>query len=291
MEEKQSVRFKIGTLFYALGGLIAIFGLYLVSSQYYGSPIEAYRTHRIAEELVERYGVVIRYGDPIDFRIPPKPTAHSLRNMQMERTNIHGAHRAMLGIKEGLSKYPVELIKKHLSAVFISGQIKSNGIIAGGTVLGSWIYVSADQSNRPLPTQIYANTLHHEFSSILMREYNFPTIRWVLANKSGFKYPEDKKMIIMAASLKSRADPKDAHLWHNAGFVHDYGKSSIMNDFNTYAELAMGDPEKLKQLSRQYPRIRLKTSIFVEFYEGLAPGLGEYFLSVGLDDIMNDASE
>lgn len=283
MVGKKSLRFKIGTIFYGLAGLIAFYGLYLAGSQYFGSSIEAYRTKKIAEELSERYGIVIRYGDTSDFRIPPKPTAHTFHHMKMKRTNIHGAYNALLGIKEGLSKYPSELIKNNLSAVFISGEIKSNGIVAGGAVVGSWIYVAADQSNQLIPPQTYADTLHHEFSSILMREYRFPTIRWVLANKPGFKYPEDRKTIIKAASPESRANPKDARIWYDAGFVHDYGMSSIMNDFNTYAELAMGSPKKLKQLTFQFPRIRLKTSLLVEFYGGLAPELKEYFHSVGLD--------
>ena len=291
MVDKRSVRFKIGTLLYGLAGLIALYGFFLIGSQYFGSPIDAYRTRKIAEELRERYGLVVGYGDPSDFRIPPEPVAHTLHNMQMEPTNIHGAYNAILGIKEGLSKYPPKLIKKNLSAVFISGRIKSDRVVAGGTVLGSWIYVSAGKNSKSIPPHTYAETLHHEFSSILKREYNFPTIRWVLANKSGFKYPEEKKKIIKAASLESRADPKDAHEWHDAGFVHDYGMSSIVNDFNTYAELAMGNPEKLKLLSKQYPRIMLKTAIFVEYYEELAPELREYFHSVGLDDILSLVSE
>ncbi len=291
MVNKQSARFKTGIWLYILAGLIALNGLYLMGSEFFETRMEANRTKDIAEELNERYGLVIRYNDPSNFRIPPEPTAHTRHNLQMTRANIHGAYTAIRGLKEGLSKYPPKLVQKNLSAVFISGQITSDGIPAGGTVLGSWIYISADQSSQSLPLEIYADTFHHEFSSILMRAYRFPTIRWALANKSGFKYPEDKKQIIKAASLEHRADPKDAHQWNDAGFVHDYGMSSIMNDFNTYAELAMGNPEKLRQLAKQYPRIRLKASIFVEFYEGLAPEMKEYLRSVRLDDIMNIAME
>lgn len=58
--------------------------------------------------------------------------------------------------------------------------------------------------------------------------------------------------------------------------------SDMENDFNTYAELAMTQPEKLKQLVAQYPRIKQKTQILVDFYSGLAPELEDYFVGVGL---------
>ena len=58
--------------------------------------------------------------------------------------------------------------------------------------------------------------------------------------------------VIRAAALESRQDPANAPKWHTAGFVHHYGMSSLENDFNTYAELAMTYPEKLKELADQF---------------------------------------
>ena len=67
-----------------------------------------------------------------------------------------------------------------------------------------------------------------------------------------------------------------------AGFVHDYGMSDMENDFNTYAELAMTQPEKLIQLAEQYPKIKEKTRILVDFYNSLAPELAAYLKKCGL---------
>jgi hypothetical protein len=83
--------------------------------------------------------------------------------------------------------------------------------------------------------------------------------------------------VIRSAALESRQDPTKAPKWHAAGFVSDYGMSSLENDFNTYAELAMTEPEKLKQLADQYPIIRAKTRILVQFYGRLAPELKRRF--------------
>jgi hypothetical protein len=46
----------------------------------------------------------------------------------------------------------------------------------------------------------------------------------------------------------------------------------------------MGDPQKLRQLCDQYPRIAEKKKIFVGFYTRLAPELGAYFESEHLAD-------
>lgn len=291
MVDKRSLRYKFGMGLYGLTGLIAIYALFTVGSQVMQPYIDKNRTDKIASELAERYGLVVRYGDPSAFNVSPEPVAHMIHGFEMEPTNPSAAHNAIVGIRDGLSKYPAELIKNNLAAVFIAGSIIADGIDAGGTVLGKWIYVSADQLDVSRNPETYAETLHHEFSSILMREHNFPTILWALANKPGFKYLEKGMDIIKAAGRDNRQNPEKARQWYDVGLVHDYGMSSMTNDVNTYAELAMTHPDKLIQLSKQYPRIMYKTKIFVDFYTSLTPDLGVYFKSVGLDDIFRFVSD
>ena len=60
---------------------------------------------------------------------------------------------------------------------------------------------------------------------------------------------------------------------YSEGFVHPYGRSSKENDINTYAELLMGDPEKLVTLAKRWPRIDGKARILARFYARVDPGL------------------
>jgi hypothetical protein len=106
--------------------------------------------------------------------------------------------------------------------------------------------------------------------------------KWRAANQPNFHYLPTQMDVIRSAALESRQDPTKAPEWHAAGFVDDYGMSSLDNDFNMYAELAMTEPEKLKQLADQYPRIRSKTRILAQFYGRLAPELKHYFAQAEL---------
>jgi hypothetical protein len=61
------------------------------------------------------------------------------------------------------------------------------------------------------------------------------------------------------------------------------------NDFNTYAEFAFAEPEKLRELAATYPLIAKKLSVFITAYTQVFPeykqGFEEYFTRIGLSDV------
>lgn len=241
---------------------------------------------RIAAELSKQYGLVVRYGDPAEFYISPeKPLiSEPEKGFLIERVKTHYALTALKGVQSALTKYPPELIKNHLHAVFIAGLIKTFGTEIGASYHKTWIYLSALEKYEPGGSNLYELNLHHELSSLFLNRASFPSTSWKSVNSEEFKYLSKSVDVVKAAAVESRQDPQNAHMWYQDGFVHDYGMSSLNNDFNMYAELAMADPEKLAELAQQYPRIKAKTQIFVEFYSSLATELGAYFKSVGLAD-------
>ena len=70
MVDKRSLRYKIGICFYRIAGLIAAYGLYLSGAQLIEPNIHKKGTNKIAKELTERYGLVVRFGDPSEFFVP-----------------------------------------------------------------------------------------------------------------------------------------------------------------------------------------------------------------------------
>lgn len=262
---------------------ILVGGLYLTQN-YWQPKYYEWRCAGIAAELTEKYGIVVRYGDPSEFFVPPgKPLENNPEEgFLIEPSNMYYAINALDGVRSALSIYPPNLIQKHLNAVFVAGMIKTYGTEIGASYHKSWIFLSALKKYELSGGDIYELNLHHEFSSLLINGENFPSSDWVAVNAPNFKYPTKIIDVVQAAAIESRKDPKDAHLWYQSGFVHDYGMSSLNNDFNMYAELAMTHPQRLKKLSLEYPRIHAKTQILVEFYTSLAPELGAYFKSVGL---------
>lgn len=260
------------------------FAIILVSQTFWLPLFDHWRCERIALELEQQYGLVVRYGDPSEFYVPPLlPTVNNPdEGYFIGRADEVFVLAALRGIREALAKYPLELIKKYLTAVFISGKITIYGVEGSGTYIQSWIYLAALEKHKHADSDFYERTFHHELSSLFLKNVNFPSIRWQLANEPGFKYLPSQKDVVRAASHENRRDPKEAASWYRAGFVHYYGMSSMENDFNMYAEMAMTHPEELKKLADQYPRIQAKTSILVDFYSGLAPELAEYMASAGL---------
>jgi hypothetical protein len=269
-------------LWYVL--LFVLMGVYLAVRPY----IETVRVEKIARELGSRYGLIIRYGDPSEFHVPPLPPADS-KVAEIQRVDKRYVLPVLEAVKAALQMYPPDLIKKHVSAIFVTGPTEVYGAGGAGMRLNSWIYLSAPTNrSEQLGSQSYAMVFHHELSSFFFYDDSFPVAQWASVNEPDFKYLERRIDIIRAAAPENRRDPKEAPSWYQAGFVHDYGMSSMENDFNTYAELAMAQPAELIQLAKQYPKIAQKTKIFVEFYSSLAPELREYFKSVGLAEVVKD---
>ncbi len=264
-----------------IAGLLIVIGTIWLTNGIWQPRYDGWRCGRIAAELSKQYGLVVRYGDPADFYVPPLP-AQEYKGYFIGRTNLHSAHMAIEGVQRALAKYPHTLIRKFLKAVFIAGTIKIYNVEAGGTYLNSWIYISATSDCDPLGPHLYEKILHHELSSLLLVGAEFPIEKWESANPQNFHYLSSAAEIVKAAEGKSRQNIQKAPLMYERGFIHDYGMSSLNNDFNMYAELAMTDLVRLKALAQQYPRIKAKTKILVRFYSSLAPELEVYFTSAGL---------
>ncbi len=274
----KKIKYRIGHFF------LWPFVILLVTQPFLQPYIDLWRCGRIASELEQQYGLVVRFGDPSQFYVPPKAPLVDVpeKGFFIKPTQTQYALTALKGVKAALSKYPASLIQKYLKAVFIAGVLKSYNIQISGSYFDSWIYLSALEKYEKAGAMLYPIGFHHELSSLFLNGDNFPNIRWHLANKPGFNYLPSQKDVVRSASPENHRDPNEAPSWYRAGFVHYYGMSSLENDFNMYAELAMTHPEELKKLADQYPRIQAKTSILVDFYSSLAPEMAEYMASAGL---------
>ena len=62
------------------------------------------------------------------------------------------------------------------------------------------------------------------------------------------------------------------------GFMSTYGKTEFENDFNEYAAMIFTHPHKFKKIMDQYPRVRGKFLLFLEFYHKIDPIFTEEYL-------------
>lgn len=257
------------------------------------TPMRAnYQIKQLNNELSEMYGLVVRYEDPARFYSPPLEAVDVAKDSSMALEKAEKAYvpEALTGVRDALKRYPSELVRRYLSAVFVVGKIKISNVDGAATFSNSSIYLAAPRWDG-LGTLSYELSVHHEFSTLLFYGAKFPVIDWHLVNPPDFKYLEKYEEIIRAADPKNRKRPGAAAQWYEAGFVSDYGMSSMANDFGTYAEMALGEPEKLKQLTNQYFLIKRKKDILIKFYTELAPQMCDYFKKVGLTDDCSLASK
>jgi hypothetical protein len=270
--------------------IFVLAGLYVAARPY----ITTFRTEKIARELKERYGLVVRYGDPSEFFIPPYPPADKgVDYLKIERVDPRCVLTALEGIRNALQMYPPGLIKKYISAVFVTGPMKMYGssIAAmyhrpAAKYHRSWIYVSGPRSSL-FGLKSYALSLHHELSSFFFYDYrlHFPANEWTAVNDKNFKYMGVYKFLRATASGSGeKRNQEEAKKWYRSGFVDDYGMASLEDDFNMYAEMVMGDSEYLKEVVKRYPKVAQKTKIVVDFYSRIDPKLHNYLNASGLTE-------
>src|SRR5262249_10670483 len=112
-------------------------------------------------------------------------------------------------------------------------------------------------------------TFHHEFSSILFRNYPslLDTIAWKNANIPGFDY-NDPEAGVGAIRKNQSSQELDTALCAK-GFLTQYAYSSLENDINTVAQNLFKPSHGFWEIVDRYPRINRKTKLLIAFYNQL----------------------
>jgi hypothetical protein len=109
-----------------------------------------------------------------------------------------------------------------------------------------------------------------------LRSHSFYLNPWEDLNPKNFKYAydttEDKlKTYNSASSIGTESDFEKA-------FMDSYGQTEFENDFNEYFAMIFTYPEKFKKIMDQYPRVRGKFLIWLDFYHKIDPIFTEDYL-------------
>lgn len=175
-------------------------------------------------------------------------------------------------IQEELRRYPTAVVEKNLKGVYIVQGLRFYGLQYGGTNSLDSLYLSLPGwHDRALADRFLRRALHHEFSSILLRNYasRFKLSEWESALPGGFKYSGDG-----AQSLREgRSSTQYEARYNRQGFLAEYSTSSLEEDFNLFAEAILsGDPE-FWRLYDAYPAIAVKANLVLALYASIDPGM------------------
>ena len=181
--------------------------------------------------------------------------------------------RSLRLTKQAISKYPANLLKSNLKAVYLVRTLNFFGSEYGGTNSLDAVYLCNDGYLKGFTNRYLEQSFHHEFSSILLRNYahKFPESKWRAANLTGTKYLGDG----LAAVQQGKSSIVYSISAFRKGFLTEYAQASVEEDFNTVAEgLFLGDRQYWQAVD-QYPALKRKCHVAIAFYKSLNSGFTE----------------
>jgi hypothetical protein len=186
--------------------------------------------------------------------------------------------RSMRIVNLALSKYPKGFISKHIKKIYVLGDLEFYGVGYGGTNSNDAVYICNKGEIMGYSDIYLEQTFHHEFSSILFREYSnqFSESKWKSIN-SGFEYGDGGVNAIMAGEASTVHSEKYAKM----GVLSQYATSHIEEDFNSFAEQIFCASEGFWDLIAKHRKLNQKLKIIINFYNSLdSMFTEEYFREV-----------
>lgn len=176
----------------------------------------------------------------------------------LAETELERCHKI---VDRALGKYPEDMLKATLKKLYCLGSLEYSGAVAGGTRSRSAIYVVCK------PT--YASTdveriIHAEYSSVLFQKHPqyFDADAWKAINPADFSYLGGGVQAVKNGQASRRSD----QAMREQGFIQEYAKASIEEDFNCHAAaLFMGDAQYWEAVEK-HPKLKAKADLLVEFY-------------------------
>ena len=244
--------------------ILLAFPLLLLSQSLLAGPVDTfYRSIRIAFT----YSPTIF---PIEWQQSPiNADASIIDNRETVRCK-------QLTIK-ALDKYPAEMLRLNLKAVYWLKKMSFYGVGYGGTNSTNAVYLTNDGATLGYTDNYLEQTFHHEFSSILFRNYPslFDSMAWKTVNEKNFNYNDPEDGVGAIRNTASSQDLDTAIC--RRGLLTQYSMSSIENDVNTFAQNLFAASEGFWEMVEKYPRIRLKVYLLIKFYNKINPLFTEQY--------------
>jgi hypothetical protein len=173
-------------------------------------------------------------------------------------------------IKE-LNKYPKKLLKKNLKKILIFDSLSFFNKAYGGTYNNKYIFMT----NHFYSDQDLAMIFHHEFSSILLKRNlkDFNLNGWKNTLPTIFEY---KSKGLDALGTKDASYEFNDSL-NTLGFLNAYSLYNFEEDFNSFAQYLWSGDKIFWAKVDQYPALKRKLNLLIQFYQNLDPCLNEGF--------------
>lgn len=210
------------------------------------------------------FGVQVHYRyDPLTF-FPAEWKQPALALTAVE-IDVSEATRLLPLIRQFLEIHPGPVVHADLENIYLLRELSFKGKPYGGTHRDKNMYIVCDGVRNRYDDAFLLRRLHSEFSSILLVRHPFPTNNWIQFNPEGFTYSGNGFEMV---DNPSRYDHTDRSC--SDGFLINYCRSSVQNDFNIVSSWLFTKKKELDTLSQQHTRLREKQNIAEQFYTSLS---------------------
>jgi len=232
---------------------------------------------QIPDTVIKSVKIVFTYSTAI-FPESWQPSPIDAFGEQMSNTEVE---RSGIVIGKALDKYPENMLSYTLKSVYFLKQMKFYDVSYGGTNSTDAVYLTNQGILFGYTDNYIEQTFHHEFSSILFRDYPafLDTTAWKEACIPGFIYNDPENGV--GAIRSNQSSQEIDTLLCDRGILTQYGGSSLENDVNTFAQNLFCPGENFWTSVDRFPRIKEKTKLLISFYHKISHVFTEqYFRSL-----------
>jgi hypothetical protein len=223
----------------------------------------ATETDQEIARILKDFGVRVHlvYNKHDYFSAHSRAAPVSAQGLQIEREAGIQMKRLIPGF---LAMYPRALIVDNLHDIYVLKAMSLYGLKYGGSYSRGCIYVTNRGEVGGDHDLTLAAMMHSEFSSILFRNYGFPTEEWSKINEGGWRYVGSGKDLLGRRDLYDETEDL-----LRKGFVCVYGQASIEEDVNMYVFAAIHRKFSLISAAERHKRVKDKLEVLTRFYEAI----------------------
>jgi hypothetical protein len=235
--------------------------------------LSLYVSAQIRHTTIKGINVGFSYSSDI-FPEAWRPAPISASGKQISSAEVQ---RSKLIMVKALGKYPGVILKYNLKGVYFLKEMKFYGVGFGGTNSADAVYLTNEGASAGYSSKYLEQTFHHEFSSILLRNYPYflDTNAWKDANQSDFIYNDPENGV--GAIRNNQSSQSLDSLLCEKGVLTQYGGSSLENDVNTFAQNLFCPEKNFWLYVNRFSRIRKKVNLLIGFYNKLGSAYTEQY--------------
>ena len=183
--------------------------------------------------------------------------------------------RSKISLQNAMHKYPEIILQNNLQHIYFLKNMWFYDVGFGGTNSNDALYLTNNGIENGYSDAYIESTFHHEFSSILYRNYPdfLDRSAWDAISDQGNTDPEAGVGAIRNNSASTEIDTALCRF----GFLTQYSMSDFENDLNMLAENIFNPSPEFWNVVDTYPLIKTKVRLLIRFYHSLDPMFNERY--------------